>query len=60
MTQATLTKKNVRIMLNISASTLNRWLNIRYFEELQQIGYQKNDRILNPKIVNYLRSKIDL
>ena len=53
-------KNEVAEMLNVCPTTLRTWLNDRYFDELEQIGYQKRQKKLNPKQLNYLREKIDL
>ncbi len=56
----TYTKKQLRILLNVSASTLKNWLNKRYYEDLVKLGYRKNDRILIPKVLKYLHEKLDI
>lgn len=44
--------------LDISERTLAYWLNVRYFEELQKIGYQKAQKKLTPKQVSWLNSRL--
>jgi hypothetical protein len=56
----TRTKKEVAKMLNISTGTLRIWLNVRYYNDLLKIGYEKKHRILTPAVLNYLKNKIDL
>lgn len=55
-----LTKYKVAELFEVSPSTLADWLNNLYFDELEKIGYRKNSKILNPKILNYLAEKLDL
>jgi hypothetical protein len=38
----------------VSKSTIQKWLNKRYFSQLEKLGYQKNQRILLPGQVRYL------
>ena len=54
-----LSKKEIANMLGISSGTLRIWLNERYYEELQEIGYSKRQKLLTPKQLNYLMRKID-
>lgn len=55
-----MSKKEVAQRLGISPSTLQRYLNKRYFGELEALDYRKSDRLLNPCILNYLYDKINL
>ncbi len=52
-------KKELRTLLNISASTLNTYLNVRYYLELKDLGYTKTAQLLSPKIINHLQNKLD-
>lgn len=54
-----ISKKQLRILLNISASTLNTYLNIRYYNELKELGYIKTAQLLSPKIIKHLQDKLD-
>lgn len=54
------TKYEVTCMLKVTSQTLAYWLNIKYYSDLKKLGYIKDEKILNPKILNYLRDKIDL
>ncbi len=56
----TLTKKQVARLLAVSPGTLRSWLNIKYYDQIYQFGYRKTNRILTPKVLNYLAEKIDL
>lgn len=62
MTQFTTvkTKKELAIMLQVSPSTLRRWLNQKYYSNLKFLGYTKNQRILTPGQLNYLNSILDI
>jgi hypothetical protein len=54
-------KYQVAGILQISNSTLSRWLNCRYFDQLASCtGYEKSQKLLNPKQLNYLSSLLDL
>lgn len=49
MEEATvITKKELRQKLEVSQRTLSRWLNYRYYAELQKRGYYRNQKILTP------------
>ena len=54
-----ISKKELRTLLNISASTLNTYLNVRYYIELQELGYKKTAQLLSPKIIKHLQNKLD-
>jgi len=47
MTNFALTKKELRQTLGVSATTLNRWLNVLYYEQLKPHGYRKCQRIFS-------------
>ena len=55
-----LSKKQICQYLNVSDTTLRYYLNRRYFSELSLLGYQKNQKLLTPCQINYLREKIGL
>lgn len=55
-----LNKSEVARLLDVTSVTLSNYLNHMYLKELQQIGYRKNSKKLNPKILNYLNEKIGL
>ncbi len=50
----TLTKKQLAKIMGISASTLQNLLNNTWFEELVDIGYNKNLKILSPKMLQII------
>lgn len=54
-----LSKKELRLTLNISKSTLSNYLNIIYYNELVALGYSKKNRLLSPNIIKYLKNKLD-
>jgi predicted transcriptional regulator len=58
--KAVKSKYQVAELLGISRTTLDYYLNKRYFVELQKIGYRKRQKHLNPKQLNYLADKIGL
>lgn len=45
------TKAELCQYFGFSRSTLHRLLNVKYFNELAQCGYEKNQIILPPKVV---------
>ena len=49
------TKKELRLMLNVSQSTLHRWLNVRYIHFLIPLGYHKKQKYLTPKQFEVLK-----
>ncbi len=44
--------------VGISMRTLCRWLNVRYYAELQALGYSKYQKLLLPKQVEFLNQKL--
>lgn len=52
-------KHDLAEKLGVSATTLRIWLNIRYFKELEPMGYVRNCKLLSPKIVKFLADKLD-
>lgn len=55
----TLSKKELCILLKITPQTLRTWLNKRYFNDLEKLGYQKTQKILLPEQVKYLTGTLD-
>lgn len=49
-----LTKSQLAQLCGVSCSTLQAWLNRRYYGELQKLGYRKSQRILLPPQVKFL------
>lgn len=58
--KASKTKSQVAALLQISPATLRRWLNQKYYAEMQSHGYERQQRILTPAQLNYLAAKLDL
>lgn len=52
-------KYEVANKLDVSMQTLRKWLNERYYKDLYKLGYRKNDRRLNPRVLSYLFIKLD-
>lgn len=55
-----MSKKELRLKLGISATTLHRWLNKYYYDKITPLGYRKDQRILPPKVINFLVSTMDI
>jgi Asp-tRNA(Asn)/Glu-tRNA(Gln) amidotransferase B subunit len=53
-------KKEVCRLLDISPRTLANWMNVRYYQELRELGYTPNQKLLTPAQLNYLADKIGL
>ena len=49
-----MSKSEMAEKLGICPSTLQKWLNHRYFKELAKLGYQRSQRLLLPAQVKYL------
>ena len=50
--KGTLTKSELRDQYNISRGTLQYLLNIRYYDQLKEVGYKKFSKILSPQVVS--------
>jgi transcriptional regulator with XRE-family HTH domain len=46
-----MTKKELRNKYNFSQKTLANLLNNRYYEQLKEEGYVKNDNYISPKVL---------
>lgn len=55
-----LTKDDVRKLLNVSDTYLRQMLNVEYYKELKELGYKKTAKVLRPHVLNWLQKKIDL
>ena len=53
-----MTKCELAILAQVSNSTLQNWMNRRYFAELQKLGYVKNQKILLPCQVKFLFERL--
>lgn len=49
--QGTITKAELCEMCGFSSSTLRRYMNQMYFEDLKKVGYKTTQQILTPKIL---------
>lgn len=49
-----LTKSELAEKCGVSKSTIQNWLNNRYFKELEKLGYEKGQRILLPPQVKFI------
>ena len=45
-------------MFGISLTTLRNYMNVRYFEQLQALGYQRNQRTIQPAVYSWLVEKL--
>ena len=52
------TKSELAGLCGVSGSTLQTWLNRRYYEELHKLGYKKEQRILLPHLVKFLFERL--
>lgn len=48
-------KYEIAEKIGVSKTTLRKWLNVRYYEELKKLGYQKSQKYLTIKQINYLQ-----
>lgn len=48
-------KYEIAEKIGVSNSTLRKWLNVKYYVELQKLGYEKRQKYLTIKQINYLR-----
>jgi len=56
----TLTKTEMARLCGVTTETLRTWLNVRYYSDLEKLGYTKNQKVLLPRQVEYLCGKLDL
>jgi hypothetical protein len=55
-----LTKKELALVCRVTSKTISQWLNKRYYNDLQKIGYTKNQKVLLPRQVEFLVGKLDI
>lgn len=55
-----MTKQEVCDILKIGKTTLQSYLNVRYYDALKVVGYQKRQKKLTPKQLNKLNDILDL
>lgn len=53
-----MSKKDYSKMIGISARTLRRYLNELYFEELKEMNYYPEQKILTPKQIGFLNKRL--
>ena len=53
-----MSKAHLAELLNVSASTLRRWLNVLYYAELEKLGYRKNQKLFTPRQWCWLLDKL--
>jgi len=58
MSSIALSKKEVANMMEVDPKTLGNYCNKRYYEELQLLGYHKNQKKFTPAQVKYLKEKL--
>jgi len=56
----TLTKTEMARLCGVTTETLRTWLNVRYYSDLEKLGYTKNQKVLLPRQVEYLCGKLDI
>lgn len=52
------TKKEIKSILAVNSKTLAFYCNIKYYKELKEIGYERNQKKLTPKQVQFLKDKL--
>jgi hypothetical protein len=55
-----MTKKELCILCRVTSATLGNWLNIRFYDDLQKLGYQKNQKVLLPKQIEFIVGKLNI
>lgn len=56
----TLTKTELAALCGVTTETVRTWLNVRYYSDLEKLGYSKTQKVLLPKQVEYLCGKLDI
>jgi hypothetical protein len=51
------TKSQLAREMGISMSTLHYYLNVKWYEELIRSGYDKNKKIIHPRIISIIVAK---
>ncbi len=55
---AFLTKSEIAAKMEIDVKTLAHYTNNRYFDDLEKLGYTKNQKKLTVVQVNYLKERL--
>lgn len=53
-----MSKSELAILAQVSGSTLQNWMNRRYYDDLKKLGYHKNQKILLPPQVKFLFERL--
>ena len=53
---ASITKKELAQQMLISMSKLQSLLNREWYDELSDLGYKKNDKIISPRIFEFIKN----
>ena len=53
-----LSKTEIATLCGVSISTIQQWLNHRYFNELKKLGYCRNQKILLPPQVKFIFERL--
>ena len=51
-------KYEVADLIGVSKSTVKRWLNKRYFKELEKIGYERYQKYVTGEQLEFLKKKL--
>ena len=52
-----ISKKHLAMLLRISSATLGLYLNYIWFDELKNLGYNKDKKVLSPLQLKYVQSQ---
>ena len=52
-----ITKAELSEILGISDRTRSRYMNVLLYSEIRPLGYQKNSRLLNARVVEFMRQE---
>lgn len=53
-----LTKKEIAAKMEVDVKTLAHYTNDRYFSQLEELGYKKNQKKFTPIQVQFLKEKL--
>ena len=53
-------KYEIADKLGVCRRTFTKWLNVKYFAELQQLGYTKNQKLITIIQYNWLNLKLGI
>ena len=52
-----ISKSQLAMLMNVSNSTVRTYLNKIWYEELKNLGYDKDEKILSPRQIEYIESQ---